>query len=163
MSEEKPNRNIFLNKSDNRFSRSLDDNIDINTTRAKQWLEKNKPTLRKINKKTLETTIPNFVQDYIYRIWTRKCVNENDEFEKPEEIKPIQNISRWNQIRSELTEYEEKKNQENSFRQERDYNSRSSSRSSSRFRPNSYKSKPKKKPQFDLAKETEHDGFPDLN
>ena len=155
-------RNIFLKSSNNHFSRSTFDHKESQpdeSVEANNWLEKFKPTLQCINKDTLKTTLPRFVQDYICKTWQKKMIGEVEEFEKPKKGKSGGGAARWDQIKSEMFEREEIKKQDNTFKNSNHYQERSFSR----FRPNSYKPKPKKEPIFDLAKETERNSFPDLN
>lgn len=81
----------------------------------------------------------------------------------------IEKSTRWDQIREEINEQEEKLRQENIFKQKnRDENNfyKSSERYNSQRSPASYfystKEKPKKKMIFDLAKESDKNGFPTL-
>jgi len=153
-----PSKNIFL-KDNNRFAKKRSDRRQLPTTEAKIWLEKHKPKLQSIDKHTLTTIVPKFVQDYICAEWIQKTIDDRDTFEKPEERKHQPPAARWNMIREELNDSEEIKNQENSFKKSR--NGRDSP-PRSQFRPRRRPKSPEK-PKFDLAKEEKGDGFPTLS
>ncbi len=161
--EETHHRNVFLKNGTNRFSQIKTNDRKVLYTndpaKAKSWLEKYKPELHCISKNTAKTTIPRFVQDFIYNTWNKTTLNEDETFERPKKIKSDKCAPRWSQIKSEMFEREEIKKQENSFKKDRNYQEHPSSY----FRSRSYKAKPKKEPIFDLAKETTNNGFPVLH
>ena len=166
MSNQKPNqKNIFLSKyrrhSFRKNNSSTNISMDPNANDAQKWLEKFRPDMQSINKQDVKTTLPRFVQDFIYVVWH----TENEEvYEKPQKNQAqISTQTRWKQIKEEIFEGEEQRRQENTFKMSRNNDRNNRDRPASRFRPCSYKPKPKKKKIFDLAKETANDGFPTLN
>jgi len=166
MSNYKSNqKNIFLSKYKHHSFRQNNSStnmpLDTATDDAQKWLERFKPNMQSINKQDVKTTLPQFVQDFIYVVWR----TENEEvYEKPQKKQePRCNITRWNQIKEEIFEGEEQRRQENTFKMSQNNDRNNRDRPASQFRPYSYNKKPKKKKIFDLEKETANDGFPTLN
>jgi len=174
MSNYEPNsENIFLSKGKNRQRSFRGYN---NTTSAssctnddaQKWLDRFKLNMESINKQDIKTTLPQFVQDFIYKVWSTE---DNELYKKPKKTQtPECNTTRWNQIKEDIFESEEQKRQENTFKMsqnnysnnDRNNDRNNRDRCASHFRSRSYK-KPKKKVIFDLEKETSTNGFPNLN
>lgn len=165
MSNQKSNqKNLFLNKNRRhsfRKNNSTSMSLDTNADDAQKWLERFRPNMLSITKPDAKTTLPRFVQDFIYAVW---CTENEEVYEKPQKNQgTITAPTRWNQIKEEIFESEEQRRQENTFKMSRNNDRNNQDRPASRFRSYSYKPKPKKKKIFDLEKETANDGFPTLN